>query len=81
VDYSLLSACHREMNQNWIPAKVQGIVMADEHTLALQIRTIEDQGWLYVSWHAQAARVTTGAPPERGEASEAFSFAQVAQER
>ena len=52
--------------------------MADESTLALNLRTIDRRGWLHISWHAVAARVCLGPYPERGEASEAFPIAKLA---
>jgi hypothetical protein len=81
LDYTLTLACQQELQQIWVPAKVQRTVLADPTTLALGIRTIDRQGWLFLSWHPVAARVCTGAAPDRGEASSSYPFAELARSR
>jgi predicted ribosome quality control (RQC) complex YloA/Tae2 family protein len=54
------------------------VVQPDAYTLSLRLRTPLQQGWLHLSWHPTAARLAVGAPPARGAASEAFSFADAA---
>lgn len=72
LDYTALAACAHELREAWLPSKVESVVMADETTLALCLRSVARTGWLHVSWHPVAARVCVGEQPERGEASEAF---------
>jgi hypothetical protein len=76
VDYTTLTALCEELRQTWIPAKVEEVVQPDKYTLALRLRTLDEQGWLHLSWHPTAARVCMGQQPQRGAASEAFSFAE-----
>ena len=57
-----------------MPAKVESVLMADETTLALCLRSAARTGWLHISWHPVAARVCVGEQPERGEAAEAYPF-------
>ncbi len=52
--------------------------MPDKTRLALRVRTPSDQGWLQISWHPVAARVSvTRTAPTRGSASEAFSLTEM----
>ena len=81
LDYSTLLACQRELQQLWVPAKVERSVLADPHTLALGVRTIDRSGWILVSWHPVAARVCVGPQPERGEASSLYPIAHQARSR
>ena len=81
LDFNTLQACQRELQQHWVPAKVERSVLADPHTLALSVRTIDRSGWILVSWHPVAARVCVGPQPERGEASSLYPIAQQARSR
>jgi len=81
LDYTKVAACAHELQRTWVPAKVQQAVMADKETLALKLRTAEGTGWLHLSWHPMAARACIGGEPDRGQSSEAFTFAQQASAR
>ena len=81
IDWTTLSACCHEMQSLWVPSKVESVLMADESTLALRLRTFDRQGWLHISWHHTAARVCIGEAPGRGEASEAFPIAKLAHDK
>ena len=81
LDYTLLAASVHELQQFWVPSKIEGVLMADENTLALNLRAVDRRGWLHISWHTVAARVCLGPYPERGEASEAFPIAKLANEK
>ncbi|GLC41662.1 hypothetical protein PLESTB_000691300 [Pleodorina starrii] len=79
VDYSTLAACCAELRSGWVPAKVEQVVMPDKTSLCLRLRTPAGQGWLRISWHPAAGRVTMmtqGSVPERGNASELYSLGE-----
>ncbi|GIL57435.1 hypothetical protein Vafri_12660 [Volvox africanus] len=83
VDYSTLAACCAELRSGWVPAKVEQVVMPDKTSLCLRLRTPGGQGWLRISWHPTAGRVTMMAPgsvPERGNASELYSLGEQVRE-
>ena len=73
VDYTLLAACVHEM-QAWRPAKVEQVVQYDRSAVSLRLRTLEDSGFLHLSWDPSSARIHLGGPPSRGAPSEAYSF-------
>ncbi|MFN9175931.1 MAG: NFACT family protein [Synechocystis sp.] len=65
VDYTtLLALCH-ELRQSWLPARIEQVYQRDRHTLSLALRTLNDRGWLTLSWHPQAARLCLDRPPPR----------------
>ncbi|GLI67503.1 hypothetical protein VaNZ11_011705 [Volvox africanus] len=83
VDYSTLAACCAELRSGWVPAKVEQVVMPDKTSLCLRLRTPGGQGWLRISWHPTAGRVTmmaAGSVPERGNASELYSLGEQVRE-
>jgi hypothetical protein len=77
LDYTCLAACCHELQQQWTPSKVESILMAEETTLSVCVRSISQRGWLHISWHHTAARVCMGMDPERGEAAEAYPFGKL----
>lgn len=81
MDFVRVAACASELQQLWVPSKVEGVVLVDKDTLALRLRSLDRRGWLYLSWHPTTARVCIGGEPDRGEASEAFPIAKLVSSR
>jgi predicted ribosome quality control (RQC) complex YloA/Tae2 family protein len=73
VDFTTLSAICADLQQNWIPAKLEQVYQLDRHTIALALRTIKKRDWLTISWHPQAARICIGNPPPRTPDTFTFS--------
>jgi predicted ribosome quality control (RQC) complex YloA/Tae2 family protein len=65
VDFTTLTATVRELQPDWIPARVETIYQRDRYTLALGLRTLDKRGWIAISWHPQAARIVLSDPPPR----------------
>ncbi len=65
VDFTTLTAAVRELQQDWIPARVETVYQRDRFTLALGLRTLDKKGWIAISWHPQAARIVLTDPPPR----------------
>jgi predicted ribosome quality control (RQC) complex YloA/Tae2 family protein len=65
VDFTTLRAAIAELCRAWLPAKVEQVYQTDPHTLALSLRTLNQRGWLNLSWHPQAARICLGDAPPR----------------
>jgi predicted ribosome quality control (RQC) complex YloA/Tae2 family protein len=65
VDFTTLTATVRELQQDWIPARVETVYQRDRYTLALGLRTLDKRGWIGISWHPQAARIVLTDPPPR----------------
>ncbi len=65
VDAVTLVALCCELTEQWLPARVEQVVQRDRFTLALGLRTINQRGWLTLSWHPQAARLCLGESPPR----------------
>jgi predicted ribosome quality control (RQC) complex YloA/Tae2 family protein len=65
VDFTTLTAAVRELQQDWIPARVETVYQRDRYTLALGLRTLDKKGWIAISWHPQAARIVLTDPPPR----------------
>ena len=64
-DYTTLTAVHRELIKDWLPARIEQVYQRDRFTIYLSLRTIKQRGWLSISWHPEAARVCLGdAPPK-----------------
>lgn len=68
-----MAAC-AELRASWLPARLEQVVQRDRHTIALCLRTLNQRGWLTLSWHPQAARVCIDAPPPKGP--DTFTFSQ-----
>jgi predicted ribosome quality control (RQC) complex YloA/Tae2 family protein len=65
VDFTTLTAAVRELQLDWIPARVESVYQSDRYTLALSLRTLDKRGWIAISWHPQAARIVQTDPPPR----------------
>jgi predicted ribosome quality control (RQC) complex YloA/Tae2 family protein len=65
VDFTTLTAAVRELQQDWIPSRVETVYQRDRYTLSLGLRTLDRRGWITISWHPQAARIVLAAPPPR----------------
>jgi predicted ribosome quality control (RQC) complex YloA/Tae2 family protein len=65
VDFTTLTAAVRELQLDWIPARVESVYQRDRYTLALSLRTLDKRGWIAISWHPQAARIVLTDPPPR----------------
>ncbi len=65
VDFTTLTATVRELQPDWIPARVETVYQRDRYTLALGLRTLDKRGWISISWHPQAARIVLSDPPPR----------------
>jgi predicted ribosome quality control (RQC) complex YloA/Tae2 family protein len=74
VDFTTLTATCVEIRSTWLPARLEQVYQRDRYTLALALRTIEQRGWLTVSWHPQAARLCIGDSPPR--LPDTFTFSQ-----
>jgi predicted ribosome quality control (RQC) complex YloA/Tae2 family protein len=68
-----MAAC-AELRADWLPARLEQVYQIDRHTIALALRTLDQRGWLTLSWHPQAARVCMGDPPPR--LPDTFTFSQ-----
>jgi predicted ribosome quality control (RQC) complex YloA/Tae2 family protein len=65
VDFTTLTAAVRELQQDWIPSRVETVYQRDRYTLSIGLRTLDRRGWITISWHPQAARIVLAAPPPR----------------
>lgn len=65
VDYTTLKALCWELEQQWLPARIEQVIQRDRFTLALGLRTVNQRGWLTLSWHPQAARLCMDQAPPR----------------
>jgi predicted ribosome quality control (RQC) complex YloA/Tae2 family protein len=73
VDFTTIKGVCWELQQDWLPARLEQIYQRDRYTLALALRTLQGRGWLTLSWHPQAARLHMGDPPPRLPDTFAFS--------
>lgn len=74
VDFTTLTAACAELRTDWLPARLEQVYQRDRYTIALALRTLDQRGWLTVSWHPQAARLCIGDPPPR--TPDTFTFSQ-----
>jgi predicted ribosome quality control (RQC) complex YloA/Tae2 family protein len=63
-----------ELRTQWLPSRVEQVLQRDRHTIALCLRTLDQRGWLTLSWHPQGARLCMDEPPPRDPNT--FAFAQ-----
>lgn len=74
VDFTTLTAACAELRSLWLPARLEQVYQSDRYTIALALRTLDQRGWLTLSWHPQAARIGIGDPPPR--TPDTFTFSQ-----
>lgn len=74
VDFTTLRAICADLRSHWLPARLEQVYQRDRHTLALGLRTLNQRGWLTVSWHPQAARLCIDEAPPR--TPDTFTFSQ-----
>ncbi len=65
VDFTTLTAAVRELQPEWVPSRVEQVYQRDKFTLSLGLRTLDKRGWITISWHPQAARMTISDSPPR----------------
>jgi predicted ribosome quality control (RQC) complex YloA/Tae2 family protein len=74
VDFTTFIAACTELQADWLPARLEQVYQCDRHTIALALRTLNQRGWLTLSWHPNAARICLGdAPPKTPDT---FTFSQ-----
>lgn len=56
VDFTTALLMSRELEQSIVPARIENAYQMDAHNVALQLRTLEGNMWLHVSWHPKGAR-------------------------
>lgn len=82
MDYTTLFAVASSVQAaGWVPARIEGVVQSDPHTVVLRLRSMAGLGQLYISWHPQHSRVCMGDAPTRGALSESFSLGEQLQQR
>jgi predicted ribosome quality control (RQC) complex YloA/Tae2 family protein len=74
VDFTTLMAACCELRSHWLPARIEQVVQRDRFTICMGLRTLQNRGWLTLSWHPQAARLCMGSPPPKG--TDTFTFSQ-----
>lgn len=74
VDFTTLTAAYCELRSQWLPARIEQVVQQDRFTVYIGLRTLNNRGWLALSWHPQAARICMGTPPPKG--ADTFTFSQ-----
>ena len=74
VDFTTLMAACTELRRDWLPARCEQVIQLDPTTLAIVLRTLNQLGWLTISWHPQAARLHIDSPPPK--VPDTFTFSQ-----
>jgi len=74
VDLTTLNAICAELRSQWLPARLEQVYQRDAFTVCLALRTLDQRGWLTISWHPQAARLCIEPPPPRSP--DTFTFSQ-----
>ncbi|MEJ1930877.1 NFACT family protein [Nostoc sp. NIES-2111] len=74
VDFTTLTATCSELRAHWLPSRLEQVYQRDRYTIAMALRTLNQRGWLQISWHPQAAHICIGDPPPR--APDTFTFSQ-----
>ncbi|XGB40954.1 MAG: NFACT family protein [Nodosilinea sp. LVE1205-7] len=72
-DFTTLIAVVQDLRNHWMPSRCEQVVQWDTTSLALALRTLNQQVWLTLSWHPQAARLHLGEAPPRGQDTFTFS--------
>lgn len=76
-DFTALVAAVSELQQQWVPSRVEESVQYSHSAVALRLRTMEHTLWLYLSWHPTLAHIGISSQgPPRGAVSEAFPFGE-----
>jgi predicted ribosome quality control (RQC) complex YloA/Tae2 family protein len=74
VDFTTLTAACSELRAEWLPARLEQVYQRDRFTVALALRTMNQRGWIDLSWHPVAARICVGDSPPR--IPDTFTFSQ-----
>ena len=74
VDFTTLMAVCAELRTDWLPARCENVVQRDRTTICIALRTLQQRGWLTISWHPQAARLHIDHAPPR--LPDTFTFSQ-----
>lgn len=74
VDFTTLMAVCAELRNDWLPARCENVIQRDRATICIALRTLQQRGWLTISWHPQAARLHIDNPPPR--VPDTFTFSQ-----
>ncbi|MFM7363281.1 MAG: NFACT family protein [Cuspidothrix sp.] len=74
LDLTALTAACGEIRANWLPARIEQVYQRDRFTIAIALRTLNQRGWLEISWHPQAAHICISEPPPRDP--DTFTFSQ-----
>ncbi|CAM9231868.1 unnamed protein product [Ectocarpus fasciculatus] len=77
VDFTTALLMSRELEQSIVPARIENAYQMDAHNVALQLRTLEGNMWLHVSWHPKgASRCHVGGDVPREKEQKAYTFSQ-----
>ena len=57
VDFTTLAAIGVDLRATWLPARCEQFYQRDRYTLFIALRTLDQRGWLSVSWPPQAASI------------------------
>ncbi|MFE4107761.1 Rqc2 family fibronectin-binding protein [Almyronema epifaneia] len=74
VDFTTLIAAGHELRSEWLPSRCEQVYQRDRYTLCIALRTLQQRGWLTISWHPQAARLHIAEAPPR--LPDTFTFSQ-----
>lgn len=74
LDFTALTAACGEIRADWLPARTEQVYQRDRFTITIALRTLNQRGWLEISWHPQAAHICISQPPPR--APDTFTFSQ-----
>ncbi|NJK65160.1 MAG: fibronectin/fibrinogen-binding protein [Microcoleus sp. CSU_2_2] len=74
VDFTTLTAACSELRAEWLPARLEQVYQRDRFTVALALRTMNQRGWIDLSWHPVGARICVGDSPPR--IPDTFTFSQ-----
>jgi len=76
VDFTTLALICRELESLVVPARFQDAYQLDGQNLAISLRTLDGNRWLYFSWNPKAARMTLGDPPPKTKERKTYSLSQ-----
>ena len=76
-DYSCLKASTWDLQQQFLPSKVENVVQFHNQSLAIRLRTIAGISWLTICWSPSSAHIgMLSSEPRRGAAAEAYTFGE-----